>query len=556
MTAMELSGRLSRSRYEYWIIPESITAGKRSHSIGLFKMQMEDGCENEYEDDFMSYHSDFDPSSSQDNSQEASEDVRQPSVSTSNAYTVPANITMSKGTVVFSQPPMDYRKKCLEGICKEQFVRTLQQFVSRGTSTYRGVETVTRGVQVPSLLANSSFDQGGITLAESLMTIALTGQVKCTDMETLSVHVRNKSILKNLNTMKEKLLYRGTRETKIGFLMERCVEFSEGYIALIAVKLLETELDESPSASQEGVFYPLNRTNMYQFLLVSCDVSLTITHVYTGKSGTCQWMPVDFVFIHAEQGMAPRIVLFSQLIKHDKNTVQSKRPHASDSISILTAPLLEGFCEIPYRPSNDFSPPLDRILYRVAYRLARNIVIIGLTEQGLLYFWTYNELNNELSARSVASFPNGITALSIHTISFSSRTTDTNIIIHLTNGLFLVLQFMSYHTFSSELQRVFDAYSTVSTVIPGTPLSQNVYYNPMHTAIRSIKRIPHITIKLASTIYNGITCIQYVDGAVECFGSAISERLAVCMLHNDGLSVLMGPICENIAEKIYRELQD
>lgn len=519
---------------------------------------MEDGCENEYEDDFMSYHSDFDPSSSQDGANEESDGARQFSVPTNSTYVAPANITISQGIVVFSQPPMDYRKKCIEGICKEQFVRTLQQFVSRGTSTYRVTETTTRGVQVPSLLADSSFDQGGISLAESLMTIALTGQIKSTNTEDLSIQTRNKSILKNLNTMKEKLIHRGTRETKIGFLMERCVEFSEGFIALIAVKLLEEELDESlvSSSSQEDIRYPLNRAHMYQFLLVSCDLSLTVTHIYTGRSGARQCMPIDFAFIPGEQGMSPRIVLFSQLIKQEKNTAQPKKPYATDDVSIVTVPLLEGFCEVPYRPSDDFSPPSDRILYRVTHRPAKNIIAIGLTEHGSLYSWVYDESNNELSVRPATSLTSGIAALSIHAISFSSRTADKSIIMHMTNGVFLVLQFMPHYAFFSEVQRMLEACSTVSTITPGTALSQNIYYNPLHTAIRSVKRIPHVTIKLGSILYNGITCIQYTDGAVECFGSAISERFAVCMLRKDGLSVLMGPVSDTIAEKIYEELQN
>lgn len=73
---------------------------------------------------------------------------------------------------------------------------------------------------MPSLLTNHGFDQGGVTLAESLMTIALTGQAKSSDMEDLpaqTAQVRNKSILRNLNMMKEKLITRGLARLGWGF---------------------------------------------------------------------------------------------------------------------------------------------------------------------------------------------------------------------------------------------------------------------------------------------------------------------------------------------------
>ena len=516
---------------------------------------MSNEYENEYEDDFLSYHSDFDLSSSHNSAPEASNETQQITKPTGNAHTVPENITIPQGAVVFSQAPMDYRKKCIEGIYKEQFVRTLQQFVSRGTSTYRVTETINRGVQVPSLLSNSGFDQGGIALAESLMTIALTGQIKSADTEDLPVQVRNKSILKNLNMMKERLICQGTRETKIGFLMEQCVALSEGFIALIAVKLLEEELEES-RPSQEEICYPLTRTHIYQFLLVSCDLSLAITHVYIGRSGMQQRMPVGFTILPREQDIPPRIVLFSQLIKQEINTIQPKKPYPSDSVSILTVPLLEGFAEILYRPADNFSPPIERLTYRVAHRLAKNIVVVGLTEHGLLYSWMYDELSCEVSVSLVMPSTGGIAALSVHTIAFSSQPRDKSMIIHMTNGAFLVVQFMPHQALASEVKRLLEICLAVSTVTPGTALDQNIYYNPMHATIRSVRRIPHVTVKLASALCNGITCIQYTDGAVECFGSAINERIAVCSLRKDGLSVLLGSISDDTAERIYKDLQD
>ncbi|EFO64186.1 Hypothetical protein GLP15_2062 [Giardia lamblia P15] len=514
--------------------------------------------EDEYEDDFLSYHSDFDPSSEQDNPQQALKEAQQTLELRDNAYTAPLNLTISQGTIVFSQLPMDYRKKCIEGICKEQFVRTLQQFVSRGTSTYRVTESVTRGVQVPSLLANHGFDQGGVTLAESLMTIALTGQIKNNELEDLPAQVRNKSILRNLNLMKEKLIFRGTRETKIGFLMEQCVSFSGGFIALIAVKLLEEELEES-HLLEEGVYYPLNRVHMYQFLLISCDLSLTVTHIYTRRSRTQEYVPVDFILLPSEQDIPSRIVLFSQLLNCiKKDTTQPRRPYASNNVSILTVPFLEGFCEIPYKPSDNFSPPSGNILYRVAHRVAKNITVVGLGDDGSLCSWIYDDLNCEVSAYpiTVTSLTDGIAVLSIYSISFSSRPADKNVVMHMTNGTLLVVQFMAHHALASEIQRLLESCSAISTVAPGTALNQNVYYNPLHTAVRSVKRIPHVTIRIASALYNGITCIQYIDGVIECFGSAINERLAVCLLRKDGLDVLMGPISEAAAGRIYKEFQD
>lgn len=517
--------------------------------------------ENEYEDDFLSYQSDFDPSSEQDSPQQTLKEAYQALELKDNAYTAPSNITISQGTIAFSQPPMDYRKKCIEGICKEQFVRTLQQFVSRGTSTYHATESITRGVQMPSLLTNHGFDQGGVTLAESLMTIALTGQAKSSDMEDLpaqTAQVRNKSILRNLNMMKEKLITRGTRETRMGFLMEQCVPFSGGFVALIAVKLLEEELEESHPLEEE-VYYPLNRVLMYQFLLISCDLSLTVTHVYTGRSGAQQRMPVDFILVPSDNDIPPRIVLFSRRINHmGKDTTQPKRPYASNDVSVLTVPFLEGFCEVPYKPSDNFSPPPSKILWRVAHRVAKNITVIGLGDDGSLYSWVYDDLNCEVSVCpvTIGSLADGIAVLSIHSISFSSHSADKNVLMHMTNGTLLVVQFMAHHALASEIQRLLKSCSAVSTIAPGTALSQNAYYNPLHTAVRSVKRIPHVTIRSASALYNGITCIQYTDGVIECFGSAISERLGVCLMRKDGLDVLMGSISEATAERIHKELQD
>lgn len=60
--------------------------------------------ENEYEDDFLSYQSDFDPSSEQDSPQQTLKEAYQALELKGNAYTAPSNITISQGTIAFSQP--------------------------------------------------------------------------------------------------------------------------------------------------------------------------------------------------------------------------------------------------------------------------------------------------------------------------------------------------------------------------------------------------------------------------------------------------------------------